>query len=107
MLGNLKQRWRHVRSDPPGQRFRKYYERRAKDRGSPFVRIAWSLVALMLILAGIVAIPLPGPGFIVIGVGLALLAGESLMIAKLCDQAELAIRRLLPARRKLSTKRGR
>ena len=96
MIRKLKEQWRELRAAPPGKRFRLRYERRATERKTPGARIAWTALAVVLILAGIVALPLPGPGMVVIAAGLALLAQESLTVAKLCDRLELAIRKRVP-----------
>lgn len=92
-MHSLREQWRDLRKAPAGQRFRRRYERRAAERHTPIARISWSALAVLLILAGIIALPLPGPGVVVIAAGLALLAQESLTVAKLCDRAELAIRK--------------
>jgi hypothetical protein len=93
MIRKLKEQWRELREAPPGKRFSLRYERRAKQRETPAARIGWSALAVLLILAGLVALPLPGPGTVVMAAGLALLAQESLTVAKLCDRLELAIRK--------------
>jgi hypothetical protein len=93
MIRTLKKQWRELLDSPPGRRFRMRYERRARERKTPAARVAWSAFAVLLIAGGIVALPLPGPGMVVIAAGLALLAQESLTVAKLCDRAELAIRK--------------
>jgi len=95
MIRKLKEQWRELRSAPPGKRFRLRYEKRSRERGSPAARIAWSALSVLLILAGIVALPLPGPGFVPIAIGLALLAQESAGVARFCDRAEVAIRKRL------------
>ena len=96
MIQKLKEQWRELRRAPPGKRFCQRYERRAKERKSPAARVGWSVLASLLIVVGIIALPLPGPGFIPIGIGLALLAQESASVARFCDRAELAIRKLVP-----------
>jgi hypothetical protein len=96
MIRKLKEQWRELRRAPPGKRFRQRHELRARQRTSPAARIGWSALAGALILVGIIALPLPGPGFVPIGVGLALLAQESESVARFCDRAELAIRKLVP-----------
>jgi uncharacterized protein (TIGR02611 family) len=98
MLDRLKAQWSHLARDPPGKRFRMRYERRKRERRSPFVRVAWTVAALLLVVAGIVALPLPGPGSVVIVIGLAVLAQESLALARLCDRAEVALRGLFGRR---------
>jgi hypothetical protein len=97
MFRKLKTQWRELRAAPPGRRFRQRYERRAAERKTPAARIVWSALAVILILAGIVALPLPGPGTLVIAAGLALLAQESLTVARFCDRVELAIRKRVAA----------
>jgi hypothetical protein len=96
MIGKLKDQWRDLLSAPPGKRFRMRHERRASERKSPAARIGWSVLAIVLIVIGIIWLPLPGPGFVPIALGLALLAQESASVARFCDRAELAIRKLVP-----------
>jgi hypothetical protein len=43
-------------------------------------------------LAGIVLLPAPGPGMVVVLVGAAMLARESLVVARACDSAEMKVR---------------
>jgi hypothetical protein len=93
MIGKLRKQWRALLNAPPGKRFRMRYERRASERKTLAARVGWSVLALVLIVAGIVGLPLPGPGTLVIAAGLALLAQESLVVAKACDHIEMAIRR--------------
>jgi uncharacterized protein (TIGR02611 family) len=96
MIRSLKEQWRALRQAPPGKRFHQRYERRKQERKSPAARVAWTALAVLLVVVGIIALPLPGPGFIPIGIGLALLAQESAAVARFCDRAELAIRKLVP-----------
>ena len=96
MIRKLREQWRELRRAPPGKRFFLRYERRKRERKSPVARIGWTALAVVLIIAGIIALPLPGPGFIPIGIGLALLAQESAAVARFCDRTELAIRKLIP-----------
>lgn len=57
-------------------------------------RIARFLCGLVVILVGIVLIPLPGPGWLIAGFGLTLMAQESLHIAEFCDAVEVRFRGL-------------
>ena len=100
MLGKLRQQWQELQEAPPGKRFRERYERRARERKTLWRRVLWSALAVVIIVAGIVALPLPGPGMIVIAAGLALLAQESLVVARFCDRLELAMRNLYSRVRK-------
>ena len=44
---------------------------------------------------GLIAVPGPGPGWLIILLGLGIIAGESLFFARLFDGAEVKLRRLL------------
>ena len=98
MLDTLKRHWRELRDAPPGERFQRRHERRSRDLHARGKRIAWTIAAAVLIVVGLVAMPLPGPGFIPLAIGLAFLADISATVAKACDRAELAIRRLIGRR---------
>ena len=110
MLEKLKARWRPLLEDKPGHRFQNRYERRHKERSSPrAIRVGWTVLAVLLVLVGIVALPLPGPGLLVIAAGLALLAEESRTIARFLDHAEVWLRGVLkplfPRRRTEASRR--
>jgi hypothetical protein len=53
-----------------------------------------------VLLAGAIMLVAPGPGVLVFALGAALVAEESLWMAKLLDRAELRIRSLISALRK-------
>ena len=55
---------------------------------------------LAIFLAGAAMLVAPGPGILVLGLGAALVAEESLWMAKLLDRAELRIRRAISTLRK-------
>jgi hypothetical protein len=76
-----------------GHRFRAHYERM---RAKPGVWRAVLAVGggLILIALGIVMLVTPGPGFIVAVIGAALIAGESLVAAKMLDRIDLAATRV-------------
>jgi uncharacterized protein (TIGR02611 family) len=52
------------------------------------------LLGSSLVLVGLIMIPRPGPGWVVVFVGMALLAGESEKVAKFMDQAEVFARKV-------------
>lgn len=57
------------------------------------------MLGVLLCLVGLVFVPLPGPGFLVVAAGAATLAGESRRLAQRLDRAELWLRARLPRRR--------
>jgi len=48
----------------------------------------------MVVGGGLVAVPGPGPGWLIILLGLVIIAGESLSFARFADRAEIKLRRL-------------
>ena len=48
----------------------------------------------MVVGGGLVAVPGPGPGWLIILLGLVMIAGESLSFASFPDRAEIKLRRL-------------
>ena len=92
MLAPLRKRWRELKQGKPGRRFRDRYER---GRRGGAVR-KWLLIGggALLVLFGVVLLPLPGPGLLVIAVGLLLIAEESHATARALDWLERQVRRL-------------
>lgn len=70
-----------------GTRFRRQHRRR---QARP--HLLHTILALgggvLLILAGLVMLVLPGPGMLVMVIGAALIAGESLLVARLLDRLD-------------------
>ena len=93
LLINLGKTWQELKRGEPGRRFQSRYERRGRGGGA--VR-KWLLIAggLLLVLAGIAFLPLPGPGLLIIAAGALLMAEESLGAARALDWLELKARRL-------------
>jgi UPF0716 family protein affecting phage T7 exclusion len=92
LLAHLKKAWRELKRGKPGRRFSERYER-GRRRGTAR---KWLLIAggALLALAGIVLLPLPGPGMLVIAVGLLLIAEESRATARALDWLERKARSL-------------
>jgi hypothetical protein len=90
MLKTITDQWHVLRSSPAGERFQQVYERRAKERGEKKEsrKSLWMATAFTMLVTGIAFLPLPGPGSIVALAGLAMLARESLWMARLLDTAD-------------------
>lgn len=93
MLTHMKAEWRQFAARRPGRRFAQEYRERRAERTSPWSRIASIALGVLVTAAGLVALPMPGPGMLIVAFGLALLARESLPIAHLLDRAEPVLRR--------------
>jgi len=87
--------WQELKRGRPGHRFQSRYERNQHARAGAVRK--WSLIALgaVLILAGIVFLPLPGPGMLIIAAGAFLMAERSRAAARALDWVEVKVRRLI------------
>ena len=91
MFTTLREYWRAFRADPPGQRFQNRYWRRNARRSSIWRKLLVIVAGLALLAIGIVMLVLPGPGSLVIVLGAALVAEESLWASRLLDRCGLRI----------------
>ncbi len=94
MFAALRRRWRTFRSAPAGRRFQQRYRRRAPRAGALRKGVVMC-VAIAMLAAGIALLVLPGPGVLVIVLAAALIAGESLVAARILDRVDLWIARCL------------
>jgi hypothetical protein len=94
MFDGLKRRWRRLKAGEPGARFQRQYRENRETRKSALQR--WGSVAagVGLILVGVVGLVVPGPGILFIAAGGAVLARESLAVARTLDWVEVRGRRL-------------
>jgi uncharacterized protein (TIGR02611 family) len=97
-LENAIQEWRwFLKHSTPGCRFRDRYRRRQQaDRGrSMFWRACYVAFGIVIAIGSLVLAPLPGPGWGTFFVGLGILAGEVMHLARLLDRCEVKLREVL------------
>ena len=95
MIGRLEQHWREFSESKPGHRFQERYRRRQQaGRGHILKRVFLIVFGAVLALGSLFLAPLPGPGFVTVFLGLAILAGELLPAARFLDWAEVRLRKL-------------
>jgi hypothetical protein len=82
-----------LRHDPAGTRFQGFHERLQERH--PAMRVVLSIAGALILAIGLALLVLPGPGIPLVVVGLALLAGLSVRLARLLDRSETAVRRKL------------
>lgn len=76
----------------PGTRFQQQYQTQQRSDRPAWVKPLWIGLGLVIIAAGGAALPLPGPGSLVIAIGGALLARELEFAARGLDRLEVRIR---------------
>ena len=93
-----RQRWLLFKEIEPGHRFQTPFhnKRRRRERGetSRYGSIFNLGGGLTLVVAGFAFLPTPGPSYIIIVIGLWMLAGEWLPLARMFDRIEVRLRGL-------------
>lgn len=92
MFAKLKREWRQLKAGKPGHRFQAQYKAQQSSRRPAWVRPIWIAAGTALMALGVVALPAPGPGFLIIGLGGAMVARESRAAARILDWIELRLR---------------
>jgi hypothetical protein len=100
VIERAKEGWRHwrtFREIDAGHRYQARYHFHQRRRRKGLVWRYWRLFSFtcgpILIIAGFVFIPTPGPSYIIIAIGLWLLAGELLPLARLFDRVGVRLGR--------------
>jgi hypothetical protein len=106
VLERLRSGWRELREAPAGQRFQQRFQRPRDARRGRLRRAGTIAGGSLIVLLGVIALPLPGPGLLVIAVGALLIAEESRTAARALDALELKLRRLFPSERPRPQRRG-
>lgn len=87
MFGRLRTHFRAFFAARSGTRFRRQHRRR-QARPHPLRTILAVVGGLLLLLIGTVMLVTPGPGLLVMSAGAALIAGESLLVARWLDRVD-------------------
>ena len=93
-LQNSKDEWRRfVGQSAPGRRFRNRYRRQQAGRNrSTLRRACYVAFGIAIAFGSLVLAPFPGPGWVTFFVGLGMIAGEVLHVARFLDRTELRLR---------------
>lgn len=94
MFDSLKRKWHEFAERKPGTRFTEMYEEHQRAGKSRFKRVLFVIAGVVIVAIGIVALPAPGPGTLVIALGAGLIARESQKLAHALDRLELSLRKL-------------
>ena len=94
MFERIRKSFERLKSFEPGTRFQRQYKEHKATKSSAWMRPLLIVAGIAMIAVGAIGLVVPGPGLVGIAIGLALLARESLVIAKGMDRAELKGREL-------------
>ncbi len=99
LVKRAKANWEDFKKGKPGHRFQDRYERRRRATKGRFnwSRVVNIVLGLALLAVGLIMMPAPGPGAIIVLPGLALLGSEFLFLAKALDWAEPRVRAVISA----------
>ena len=85
---SLREQWKHFIEVPSGRRFITRYRARRGQQGSLLRKGLIVGAGLLLMLAGVAMLVLPGPGLVAIVVGAAFIAEESRIAAHVLDRID-------------------
>ena len=103
-LYNSIEEWRwFLKQSAPGSRFRDRYRRRQRTASnrSTFKRACYVAFGITVAIGSLVLAPLPGPGWGTFFVGLGIVAGEVMHVARLLDRGEVKLREALQRTRRV------
>jgi len=87
MFDWLRAHFRAFLASRSGTRFRRQHRRR-QARPHPVRTVLAVIGGVLVFLVGIVMLVTPGPGLLVMAIGAALVAGESLLVARTLDRLD-------------------
>ena len=95
LLYRLRMHWHELAAAPRGQRFQQRYARRQQARRSRVGKPLTIAAGVLIVLVGVIMLPAPGPGMLVVLLGASLVAEESRASARALDWLELRVARFL------------
>ena len=106
MTVSNQRQWQHFRDTPSGRRFQTRYRMRRAQKGGYLRKILLSTAGGLLMMVGVALLVLPGPGLLVMLIGAAFIAEESLFAARMLDRIDLWGARWLQRWRKFRATRA-
>lgn len=90
----MRKSWLELKRGRPGRRFQDRHARGRESARGVAGKCAFVCVGVLILLVGIVLLPLPGPGMVIVALGALVMAEGSRTAAKALDALELRARRL-------------
>jgi hypothetical protein len=94
LIGKAQRSWWHFKKSKPGDRFQVRYYRRQQSAPGRLITIFNIVVGSILVIFSAFFGWAPGPGLLTFLIGLALIGGEFLTIARFLDWSEVRLRKL-------------
>ena len=96
MSGGSRRSWQQFKESRPRNRFQERYHYRQQGSSNWFSprKVVYIMGGIVIAVASLVLAPLPGPGWATFFIGLALLAGEILFVARFLDSIEVDLRKI-------------
>lgn len=94
MFESLRESWEELKKGEPGERFERHYERRQEEHHGHMQTVLFIGAGVLTLAAGVFFLAAPGPGWLVLFIGGALIAQESRRAARVLDWIELRVRRI-------------
>jgi uncharacterized protein (TIGR02611 family) len=87
---------RRFKESKPGLRFEHHYhDHQRSSSGRYRLQVILCIFGgFLIVVGGVIAVPGPGPGWLIILLGLWMLAGESLFLARFMDRVEVRLSKL-------------
>lgn len=89
MAVGVGRQWKHFSASPSGRRFKARYRLRRARKNGLLWKILITGVGIVVMLAGVAMLVLPGPGILALVIGAALVAEESLFAARMLDRIDV------------------
>lgn len=98
MTATIRKHWHDFKTRPPGRRFQDIHRKARANKAVRKQGITKAAIiggGVLLTLVGIFFLAVPGPGLLVIAIGLILIASESITMARFLDWLEVKVRALI------------
>ncbi len=94
MTVSVRRQWQHFVATPSGRRFQTRHRMRRAQTAGVARKFVICTFGVIIALAGVIMLVLPGPGLVALVIGAVLIAEESLLVARALDRFDLWVTRL-------------
>jgi UPF0716 family protein affecting phage T7 exclusion len=95
MLKHTRQSWQRFKAGLPGRRFQQQFRQRRRFRSGAARKSLLMATGILLAVAGVFLLFVPGPGIIILLIGAVLIAQQSSLAARAFDRIEIRLRKFI------------